>query len=74
MNSGVASRQQKNENHSPDGEQSVADGVGNGVAKGGDLALGAVTDQAERSSGGARSGENAEQNRVVESEDVLADV
>src|SRR5580704_9727813 len=74
MNSGVPSRQQKNENHAPNGEQSVPDGVGYGVAECGYLTVRAITHQTERSSGSAGSGENAQQNCIVESENVLADI
>jgi hypothetical protein len=38
------------------------------------LALGAIADQAERGSGRAGPGEDAEQNCIMEAEDVFADI
>src|SRR5262249_42690594 len=66
--------QQNDENHAPDREQRVADRIGDGVAERGHLALGSVADQTERGSRRARAGQDAEQQRIVEPEDVLADV
>src|SRR5262245_830973 len=66
--------QQNDEDHAPDREQRVADRIGDGVAERRHLALGSVADQTERGSRRARAGQDAEQQRIVEPEDVLADV
>src|SRR5438105_2442230 len=42
----VLSRKQHDDDHAPDGEQGVADGVGDGVTEGGYLALAQIADQA----------------------------
>src|SRR6266446_3461928 len=70
----ISSRQQHDEDHAPDREQRVPDGVGHRVTERGHLALPDVADQAERRRRRARSGEDAEQERVVEAEDILSDV
>src|SRR5580704_349237 len=67
------SRQQHDGDHAPDREQSVTHGVSYGVAERRHLALSHITDQAERSCRGARSGNDPQQNCVVEAEDILAD-
>src|SRR5262252_5205448 len=68
----VSSRQEHDDDHTPDREERVADGVGDGVPEGGDLALGLITNHAERRRRGPRAGDRAEKDRVVEAEDVLA--
>src|SRR5438477_854833 len=67
------SRQQHDDDHAPNSEQGVANGVGDGVAERGDLALGLVANQAERCRRRARPGNDSEVERVVEAEHVLGD-
>src|SRR6266850_7964886 len=65
-------RQHHDEDHAPDREQGIADGVGHGVAERGHLAVGPLADHSQRRRRGARAGAGAEQDRGVEAEDVLA--
>src|SRR5437667_339688 len=67
----VFSRQQHDDDHAPDGEQSVAHRVGDGVAERRDLALGLVADQTKRCRRRPRPGNDSEVVRVVEAEHVL---
>src|SRR3989440_13032621 len=66
--------QQNDEDHAPDRKQGIADGVGNGVAQRGHLALGAVADQTERGGCRARAGQDAEQQGGAKAEGALAHV
>src|SRR6267142_3794127 len=70
---GASSRQQHDDDHPPDREQRVADGVGDGVAERRHLAAAGIAHQAERCRGRARPGNDAEEERVVKAEDELAD-
>src|SRR5258706_12901372 len=58
-------RQQYDDDHPPDREQCVAHGVGDGVAERRHLALRLIAHQAERCRRRARSGNDAEGQRVV---------
>src|SRR5438105_5871172 len=69
----VRLRKQHDDNHAPDGEQGVANGVGHGVAERGDLALGLVADQTKRCRRRARPGNDPERECVVEAEHELGD-
>src|SRR5262249_9394004 len=66
-------RQEHDEDHTPDREERIADGVGDGVAERGNLALRDVADEAERRRRSARSGHRTEDDRVVDPEKVLPD-
>src|SRR5689334_345235 len=68
------SRQDHDDDHSPDREQRVADSVGHCVAEGRDLTLRLVANQSERSGRGACAGNNAKGQRIVETEQVFGDV
>src|SRR5262245_8363299 len=68
------SRHQDDEDHSPDRQQRVADGISDGVTKPGHVAPGLIAHQAERRGRGARPGDDAEGERIVELEEVLGDV
>ena len=67
------SRQHQDENHSPDRQQGISDGVGHGVPQRGDLAFSDITNQTKRCGGSPRARNNAERERIMESENVLSD-
>src|SRR6185436_5840872 len=66
-----ASRHQHDDDHAPDREQRITDGIGDGVPECRDLALGLIADQAERCRGRSRPGNDAERECVMEAEHVL---
>src|SRR5262245_53866877 len=59
------------QNHAPDGQQRVSNGVSDGVTQGRHLAFADVADQAQRCGGGARPGDDSQRQRIVESENIL---
>src|SRR6476469_7621286 len=68
-----ASREQQDDDHAPDGEQRVADSVGNGVTERRDLALGLVANQTKRCRRRPRPRNDSEVERVVEAKHILRD-
>lgn len=66
------SQHHEDDDHAPNCEERVADGVGDGVAEGGNLALRGLLDGAERGGRCARPGNRAEKHAGVHAKDVFS--
>src|SRR3569833_111119 len=67
-------REQDDQHHAPNRQQRVADRVSHRVAESGDLAFGTIVYHAERSCRGTCARAGAEQDGIVEAEQVLAGI
>src|SRR5262245_54184787 len=70
----IATSRDDDDDNPPDDQQGVADGVRDGVAENGDLALRRLGDLSDGGGGDARAGVDAEIDRGVELEHVVAQV
>src|SRR4029079_9692413 len=62
------------ENHAPDRQQGVPNGIGNRIPEPWDLTFGTIIDHAERGSRGSCTGTATQHYRIIELEQVFADI